>query len=112
MGVKGFKKKMKLAIVLLLLVATVYTTPSCAASGYCMGCHASTANTCTACFNWGSGKVKARALASNTCANQLSTTAITDCKYYSGTNGGSTQTVDNCQMCNKDWLNINDNTDV
>lgn len=100
---------MKLTLCLLLLISFVATTPSCAASGYCMGCAMSTADSCTACFNWGSGSVGARALASNACANKLTTTAITDCKFYSGVNGGSTQTINNCSMCNKDFLNMNNN---
>merc|ERR1712159_651908 len=75
-----------------------------------MGCHASTANVCLSCFNWGSGSVGARALASNTCANKLSTTLVTDCKYYSGTNGGTTQTANNCSICKKDYMNINSAT--
>jgi len=100
---------MKLTICLLLLTSFVVSTPSCAASLYCMGCAMSTADSCSSCFNWGSGSVGARALASNACTNALSTTAVTDCKFYSGVNGGSTQTINNCSMCTKDFLNLNNN---
>merc|ERR1711939_1204422 len=55
---------------------------SCAASKYCMGCSAT--DTCSTCFNWGSGKVGARSLASNTCTATLTRT-VTDAKAYSGT---------------------------
>lgn len=101
---------MKLTLCLLLLTSFVATTPSCASSLYCMGCAMSTADSCNSCFNWGSGSIKARALASNACTNALTTTAITDCKFYSGTNGGSTQTIGNCSLCSKDYLNMNNNT--
>ena len=75
-----------------------------------MACNMSTANACDACFNWGSGSVKARALISSACTTVMSTTLITDCKYYSGSNNGTTQTITNCQVCNKDFLNVNANT--
>jgi len=111
MGTEEIKKMMKLLCLLLALTSYVVTVPSCAASGYCMGCDMSTANTCTSCYNYGSGSIGARALASSACANKLATTLVTDCKFYSGYNAGSAQTVNNCQRCNsKTYLNMNLNT--
>ena len=100
---------MRFNICLLFLITYVTSVPSCTARSYCMGCNSATANICDSCFNWGSGKVGARALSSNTCTNLLSTTAINDCKIYSGTNDGSTQTISNCFFCGKDFLNLNSN---
>lgn len=62
------------------LIAHCYTV-SCAATQYCMGCSAT--NVCSTCFNWGSGSVGARSLASNTCTTALGKLA-TDAKMYSG----------------------------
>jgi|ERR1712232_828559 len=109
-----FKKNMKLILCLLLLTTYIATKdPSCESGHYCMACSATTANHCDACFNWGTGSVKARALEANTCQGALSTTAVTDCKYYSGTNDGKTQTADNCSVCNsKNYLNIITTTTV
>merc|ERR1712193_202347 len=47
-----------------------------------MGCSAT--NVCNTCFNFASGKVGAKSLASNTCTAALTRT-ITDAKFYSGT---------------------------
>ena len=84
--------------------------PSCAAKGYCMGCSSTTANTCVSCYNWGSGNILARALVMGLCTTIMGPTIVQDCKYYSGTNDGNLQTIDNCQRCSKIWLNINSNT--
>merc|ERR1712224_1183556 len=60
---------------------------------------------CDSCFNWGSGSVGARALSSNACANKLTGTALkANCKFYDGTNNGSTAAF-NCMKCNKKWNN-------
>lgn len=104
---------MKLVFCLLIAVLVAQTfAVSCAAAHYCMGCHATTANTCLSCFNWGSGSVGVRALVSSSCTTAMTTTKVTDCKWYSGTNNGTTQDVNNCQMCNKDYLNKNASTAV
>ena len=101
---------MKFALCLLLLTTYVATSPSCASSLYCMGCSMSTADHCESCFNWGIGTIGARALASNACTTQLKTTAITDCKFYSGTNDGTLQTINDCTQCNKSFLNMDLNS--
>lgn len=77
-----------------------------------MGCSNVTANACLSCFNWGSGSIGARSLISAACTSALTTTAVTDCKFYYGTNNGTTQTLSNCMMCNKDFYNMNASTTV
>merc|ERR1712146_440569 len=59
---------------------------SCAAANYCMSCN--TSSQCTACFNWGSGKVGARSLASNVCTTALTRT-VSNAQLYSGTHTNS-----------------------
>jgi hypothetical protein len=77
-----------------------------------MGCHATTANQCTACFNWGSGKVGARALSTSGVINcQTAITAswrVTDAKVYSGAEntGQSVQTITSVLVCKKDYKNF------
>lgn len=78
---------------------------TCAATSNCMGCTESGTDSCTACFNWGSGTKGARQLATTSCATAVANT-VADCKYY---NGGITATkaASDCLMCNgKDWLNL------
>merc|ERR1711976_632305 len=70
-----------MGIAIAALANSAYTM-SCLESMYCMGCSAT--NVCSSCFNWGSGSVGARSLASNTCTTKLTRT-ITDAKFYSGT---------------------------
>jgi len=76
--------------VLLLIIAACMITKtyavSCAATQYCMGCSAT--NTCDSCFNWGSGSVGARSLASDTCTTAL-TKVTTDAQNYSGTHANA-----------------------
>lgn len=90
-----------------LLVSYSLSAPSCAASGYCMGCSDTTANSCTSCFNWGSGSVKARALISNACGTQITTARqIADCEFYNGTDSNTnTRTIGSCTKCKKDFRN-------
>merc|ERR1711879_299413 len=71
-----------LTIIALIALAKYAQSTSCAGSMYCMGCSAT--DVCDACFNWGSGKVGARSLASNTCTASLTRTAD-NVMYYSGT---------------------------
>merc|ERR1712048_1025517 len=105
----GSLKKMKLATVLVAIMAIQYVftaqgTP--AATSYCMG-NNDNATTCSSCFNWGSGTVGARNLATNACTTKV-TNAITDCKYYSGLTT-TTKTCSDCGVCDgKTWLNVAD----
>ena len=75
-----------------------------------MGCDTNTADSCLACFNWGSGSIGARALISALCTTAITTALVTDCKFYSGFGNGTTQSLSNCSMCNKDFINQNANT--
>jgi len=106
------KMKTILFIVLLSLYGVANSTITCAAANYCMGCSSSTADVCTSCFNWGSGSVGARYLSSNTCTNKLSTSKVTDCKYYTGNQSSDTASYYNCLACNKDFRNNNANTNT
>merc|ERR550532_2043765 len=104
---------MRTVIGLILLICSIQyarAAVSCVATNYCMECHASTANYCLACFNWGSGSVGARQLASNTCTTAMAN-KITDCKYYTGYST-STKSASDCLMCNKDYNNANYSTNV
>merc|ERR1711974_194718 len=73
-----------------------------------------TANSCTSCFNWGSGKVGARSMATvsslNNCQAALPATLVTaNCKFYSGS-AQSTDTTkslgSNCAYCKKKYLTM------
>jgi len=108
-------KKMKLIIAIVFaLAATHVYSVSCVKTNYCMGCHASIVNQCIACFNWGSGKVGARAL--NTTANpnhcQTALAAglkVTDTKDYSGGTSAASGTVNNMGSvlrCKKTYQNF------
>merc|ERR1712151_815823 len=104
--------KMKLYTLLLAFCAIQYVftaqgTP--AAASYCMG-NTDNATTCSSCFNWGSGTIGARQLATGSCANAVAN-KITDCKYYVGIISGTMKTVGDCMMCNKKtWLNMQDHS--
>jgi len=82
-------------------------TVTCAATSYCMGCSSTATTGCTACFNWGTGKVGARKLSASTpftCTTALSV-KTTDCQVYTGmaTNTGTSGT---CSLCkSKTWRN-------
>jgi len=104
MGNQTQKMKVYQLVIVLLAIKAIQTGKPLAAS-YCMG-NNNDATTCSACFNWGTGTIGARKLATNACATTV--TAITDCKYYNG-KITSTRTVYDCMMCNsKKWLNITD----
>merc|ERR1712048_1492458 len=108
----GSLKKMKLATVLVAIMAIQYVftaqgTP--AATSYCMG-NVDNATTCSSCFNWGSGTIGARQLATGSCATAVAN-KVTDCKYYAGAISGTMKTAGDCMMCNKKtWLNIQDHS--
>lgn len=74
---------MNLAIVLLFIVAsTAFAgTPACAPTDYCMSCDETNTTRCLSCFNFGTGKVRARYLTSHKCLNTA--TVIIDCQYLS-----------------------------
>merc|ERR1712130_133513 len=109
--IKDSKMRTISAIVLIAMIASAMSAPSCQATDYCMGCHMTTANSCTSCFNWGSGKVGARsATTANNLTNCVSAlpAALTtaNCRAYSGT-GTSTATAKsngNCMWCPKKYL--------
>jgi len=83
--------KLFIAILIACMMVRGYKSVSCTAANYCMACSSSTTDACTSCFNWGSGKIGAKALNSTSanCQTALSLT-VTDAKFYSG----STTTTD------------------
>jgi len=100
------------------LIALIKTTPTCVATNYCMSCDSTTANKCMTCFNWGSGKVGARAYNSSSyhCTTTLTlTTANT--MFYSGsittttTNSAGTG-YNNVWQCKKTYLNYTGSSGV
>merc|ERR1711988_1415365 len=109
--IKDSKMRTISAIVLIAMIASAMSAPSCQATDYCMGCHMTTANSCTSCFNWGSGKVGARSLTTtnnlNNCITALPSALVTaNCGMYSGS-AQSTDTKksqNNCQLCKKKYL--------
>merc|ERR1712177_192888 len=108
MGNQTKKMKVYQLIIVVLAIKCVQTVTQGkpVAASYCMG-NNNDATTCSKCFNWGSGTIGARQLATNACSTKVAN-SVTDCKYY---NGGitSTKTTLDCMMCNsKKWLNITD----
>merc|ERR1711879_324004 len=84
------KMKLFVTVVIALCMSKFAYSTSCAASMYCMGCSAT--DVCDACFNWGSGTVGARSLASNTCTAALTRTTG-NVMYYSGTHTNTSNFV-------------------
>merc|ERR1711988_1771436 len=109
--IKDSKMRTIAAIVLIAMIASGMSAPSCQASDYCMGCHMTTANNCISCFNWGSGKVGARSLTTTNnlgnCITALPSALVTaNCGAYSG-DALSTATAKgsmNCAYCKKKYL--------
>lgn len=99
--------KISILIILAISIIKINAIPKCRKELFCMGCYQSYEDECSSCFNWGSGKIQARTMQSYICADILSLSLqVKDCKYYSGgLSTGATQTADNCQVCNKTWLN-------
>jgi len=94
-----------------MCVASALSAPSCQASDYCMGCAMSTTNSCTSCFNWGSGTVGARSMATsnnlNNCVAALPSGLVTaNCGFYGGTatSTATTKSNGNCSWCKKKYL--------
>jgi len=109
--IKDSKMRTISAIVLIAMIASAMSAPSCQASDYCMGCHMTTANSCTSCFNWGSGKVGARsATTANNLTNCVSAlpAALTtaNCRAYSGSalSTATAKSNGNCGWCPKKYL--------
>jgi len=100
---------MKLLCLLLALTSLVITAPSCKTSAMCQACDATTADKCTGCYNKGNDTTfNARALATNACANVITTAKITGCKVYNGTSDGTTFAYNSCIQCTTaaEWLNV------
>lgn len=100
------------AIVLSLVYASVMSV-SCIATNYCMGCHATTANECVSCFNWGTGTVGARALNTTPTPSNCQTAIVAayktaNAQEYIGTNqtSQSTTSVTDVRLCRKDFKNF------
>merc|ERR1712195_250227 len=109
MGQKKLKKMMKLLCLLLALTSLVITAPSCKTSAMCQACDATTADKCTGCYNKGNDTTfNARALATNACANVITTAKVTGCKVYTSHSDGTTIGSQNCIQCTvaAEWLNI------
>merc|ERR1712070_252509 len=94
-----------------MCVASAISAPSCQATDYCMGCSMSTTNSCTSCFNWGSGTVGARSYATvsslTNCIAALPTTLVTaNCGFYNGfqSSTATTKASGNCSWCKKKYL--------
>merc|ERR1712195_193675 len=91
MGQKKLKKMMKLLCLLLALTSLVITAPSCKTSAMCQACDATTADKCTGCYNKGNDTTfNARALATNACANVITTAKVTGCKVYTSHSDATT----------------------
>jgi len=81
----------------------------------CQACDATTADKCTGCYNKGNDTTfNARALATNACANVITTGKIDTCKVYSGTGDGLVVSTQSCVLCTtaSDWMNITSATSV
>jgi len=81
----------------------------------CQACDATTADKCTGCYNKGNDTTfNARALATNACANVITTGKIDTCKVYSGTGDGLVVSTQSCVLCTtaSDWMNITFETGV
>merc|ERR1711862_443211 len=109
--IKDSKMRTISAIVLIAMIASAMSAPSCQATDYCMGCHMTTANSCTSCFNWGSGTVGARSLTTTNnlgnCITALPSALTTsNCKMYSGSalSTATTKGSSNCSWCPKKYL--------
>merc|ERR1711957_872626 len=114
-GQKKLKKMMKLLCLLLALTSLVITAPSCKTSATCQACDATTADKCTKCYNKGNDTTfNARALATNACANVITTGKIDTCKVYSGASDGLLFTTQECVLCTtaSNWLNITSGTGI
>merc|ERR1711953_135280 len=62
-------------------------------------------NTCVGCFNWGSGTIGARELASAKCLVKVSNPVL-NCLFYNNIIS-STKKYEDCVVCNnKTWLNL------
>jgi len=103
--------KLFVAILIACMMVRGYKAQSCTSANYCIGCSSTTTNACTSCFNWGSGKIGAKALnvSSSNCQTALSLT-VTDAKFYIGstttTNSLATGTLfNNVLQCKKTYLN-------
>jgi len=98
-------------IAIVAYVISYVFTVSCVSTNYCMGCHATTANQCVSCFNWGTGSVGARALNSSAspanCQTALhAAVKVSDTKVYSGSiTTAGTAAVGNVALCKKDFKN-------
>jgi len=106
---------MKLLCLLLALTSLVITAPSCKTSAMCQACDATTADKCTGCYNKGNDTTfNARALATNACANVITTGKIDTCKVYSGASDGLLFTTQECVLCTtaSNWLNITSGTGI
>jgi len=100
---------MKLLCLLLALTSLVITAPSCKTSAMCQACDATTADKCTGCYNKGNDTTfNARALATNACANVITTAKVTGCKVYTSHSDGTTIGSQNCIQCTvaAEWMNI------
>merc|ERR550514_1515650 len=89
------------------LVASTFAV-SCKSDNWCKGCHASTADQCTSCFDGGADE-GARYMVGTVCSGTV--TAITNCKHYisslttaaAATAGGSTG---GCLVCNSGYYTV------
>jgi len=75
----------------------------------CQACDATTADKCTGCYNKGNDTTfNARALATNACANVITTAKVTGCKAYNGVSDGTTFAYNTCIQCATaaEWLII------
>lgn len=105
-----------IAIIAIALMLQVTFQVSCIPANYCMGCHDTTANYCTSCFNWGSGTVGARSTATassvqNCIAARPAALATTNCKAYSTVASTATaKSNGNCVYCGKKYRTWNAST--
>jgi len=105
---------MKFTSIVLLAVLVAYaTSPSCVKTNYCMGCHKTTANLCTTCFNWAKGKIGAKqintAVTPQDCKTAL-TPLVSNAKTYSGSTTNTTTAVayGQVEQCKVTYMNYDD----
>merc|ERR1712196_664473 len=100
--------KFFLALIAVCAFAHYARANTCAVASYCMSCN--TTSQCTGCFNWGSGKVGARSLATNVCTAALTRTIAKDVKFYSGTHTSTSTWAAGAAVCKGNKYMVVDQT--
>merc|ERR1712195_263464 len=107
MGTEEIKKNDETTLLTTSFDFISYNRPK--TSAMCQACDATTADKCTGCYNKGNDTTfNARALATNACANVITTAKVTGCKVYTSHSDGTTIGSQNCIQCTvaAEWMNI------